>query len=82
MSFFGILFFFVSALVILCIYRKLTLAQIILSVLSGIAAIISCDVIMSFAGNNMPINIYTVAISAVGGIPFVILLVLLKTFLL
>lgn len=82
MSFFSISVILVSAVTLFCIFRKLKLSQILFAVLSGIAALLCCDVIMSFFGNNMPINIYTVSLSAVGGIPGVILLVLLKTFLL
>lgn len=82
MSFFSISILAVSSIIILLIFKKLKFSQILFAVLSGIAALLCCDVIMSLFGHNMPINIYTVSLSAFGGIPAVILLVLLKTFLL
>ncbi len=82
MSFFSVIILITVLIETICIYKKLKHSQIIFAVLSGIAALLCCDVIMSLTGNNMPINIYTVSISAFGGIPAVILLVLLKTFLL
>ncbi|MBR3596882.1 MAG: pro-sigmaK processing inhibitor BofA family protein [Clostridia bacterium] len=62
--------------------KKLSFPKILLSVLSGMAALFMCDLLFSFYGSFMPINICTVSVSAIGGIPGVILLTLLKTFLL
>lgn len=67
---------------IIFMLRKLSLGKILLSVFSGLAALFCCDLIMSFTGTNgMPVNPYTLTISALGGIPGVILLVLLKMLL-
>ncbi|MBR3767135.1 MAG: pro-sigmaK processing inhibitor BofA family protein [Clostridia bacterium] len=62
--------------------KRLRFGQIVLCILSGIAALFACDLMFSIYGSNMPLNIYTVCISAIGGIPAVILLTLIKTFLL
>ena len=69
----------ISGIVILIFsIKKLTLFKLLLSVLSGSAALISCDLLFSLFGQNMPVNVYTILISAAGGIPGVILLTLLK----
>ena len=69
-------------LIIIFMLRKLSLGKILLSVLSGLAALFCCDLIMSFSGTTgMPLNIYTITISGLGGIPGVILLVLLRMLL-
>lgn len=59
--------------------RKLKLTQIILVIASGFSALFACDFLFSLFGQNMPLNIYTLLISAVGGIPGVILLIVLRT---
>ena len=59
--------------------KKLKLKQIIFCIFSGLAALFCCEAITSFFGFEMlPLNYYTLGISAIGGIPGVILLVLLK----
>ena len=59
--------------------RRLKFSQILLSVFSGLAALFCCDLILSFAGTGgLPLNTYTLSVSSIGGIPGVILLVLLK----
>lgn len=66
-------------LLIILMLKKMKLAQIILCIFSGLAALFCCDLIFSFTGTaGMPINPYTLTISAIGGIPGVILLVLLN----
>lgn len=58
--------------------RRLKLTQIFLCLSSGLGALFCCDFVMSLTGFlSMPVNAYTMAISAIGGIPGVILLVLL-----
>lgn len=71
-----------SAIIILIfMIKKLKPSQVIFCILSGMAGLFACDLLLSLFGGNMPINIYTVAISSLGGIPGVILLTLIKTFL-
>lgn len=82
MSFFSILIIIITAIIIFSVFRLMKISQILSALLSGIAALLCSDVIMSFFGSNMPVNIYTVLFSAFGGIPFVVLLILIKTFLL
>ena len=68
-----------AGIILICfILKKLKFTQAILSACSGIAALFCCDFLMSMTGYlSMPINPYTLSISAAGGIPGVILLVLL-----
>lgn len=58
--------------------KRLKISQILLCTFSGIAALLACDLIFSFFGLNMPLNVFTILISSVGGIPGVILLTLLN----
>jgi hypothetical protein len=78
----NILFILLSlsgVILIIFMLRKLKFSQILLSVFSGLSALFCCDLIMSFTGTDfMPVNFYTLSVSALGGIPGVILLVLLK----
>lgn len=68
-----------GAILIIFMLKKMKLSQILLCTFSGLAALFCCDLIFSFSGGlTMPINPYTLSISAVGGIPGVILLVLLN----
>lgn len=59
--------------------KKLRFLQIVLSVFSGVSALLACDLIFSLFGQNIPLNAYTISISAIGGIPGVILLTILRT---
>lgn len=58
--------------------KKLKLSQILLCAFSGVAALLACDLVFSFFGMNMPLNVFTILISSVGGIPGVILLTLIN----
>lgn len=77
---------FYSALIVcalitgIFIIKKLPPLYSLICPLHGIAALIAADVMLSLYSQNMPINALTLAVSAFGGIPGVILLVLLKTF--
>lgn len=64
----------------LFIIKKLPRAYGLLCPLQGIAALLAADVLLSLYSQNMPLNTYTLAVSAFGGIPGVVLLILLKTF--
>lgn len=69
-------------ILIIFMLRKLSAGQIFLSVLSGLSALFCCDLIMSLVGTGgISVNPYTLIVSAIGGIPGVILLVLLKMLL-
>ena len=68
-----------GVILVIFMIRKLKFTKIMLSVFSGLAALFCCDLIMTAIGTDgMPINTYTMSVSAIGGIPGVILLVLLK----
>ena len=71
-----------GVIILIFMLKKLNFRQIMLCIFSGLAALLCCDNVMSFIVNDfLPINYYTLAISAIGGIPGVILLTLLKMLL-
>lgn len=70
-----------ALIVIVFMIKKMTVSKSILSVLTGLASLFACDLMLSFFGGNMPINIYTLLISGFAGIPGVILLTLLRCFI-
>ena len=70
-----------ALIVIVFMIKKMTVSKSILSVLTGLASLFACDLMLSFFGDNMPINIYTLLISGFAGIPGVILLTLLRCFI-
>ncbi len=54
--------------------KKIRLRFLFLSALSGVAAFFAADFICSFIDFQLPLNAFSLAVSAVGGIPGVILL--------
>lgn len=74
-----VLLIFSGAVLVIFMLRRLKFSKIMLSVVSGLAALFCCDLIMTAIGSGgMPLNPYTMSVSAIGGIPGVILLILLK----
>lgn len=75
-----LLIIFIAAGIIVLFYalKKLKLRYLILSALSGVLALIAADFICSFFQFNLPINAFTLTLSAIGGIPGVILLNILS----
>ena len=67
-------------IIIFCV-KNLSPKQIIISIISALVSLIACDIIVSCYSNGIPINYYTLTISAIGGIPAVILLLLIKSIL-
>ena len=57
--------------------KKCRIRDFILSALSGIAALFAADLIGGFFSFHLPINVFTGVLSALGGLPGVILLNLL-----
>ena len=54
--------------------KRCRLRFAMLSACSGIAALIAADLVCGYFDFNLPINIFSLAVSAIGGIPGVILL--------
>lgn len=79
MDLFNLVIYLSGIILVFFMLKKLSFTKILLCLCSGIAALLACDVIFSMYGENMPINIYTLLFGGIGGIPGVILLVLLKT---
>lgn len=63
-------------IVIAMLRSKRFFTALLVSALQGIAALFAMDFIGGFVSVNLPINGYTVLLSAVGGIPAVILIIL------
>lgn len=76
-----ILFFVFGAVIILYSVKKLKFRYVLLSALSGLAALFAADFVCSFFYMNIPINTFSMSVSAIGGIPGVILLNLLNMLL-
>ena len=67
-----------GGILILYAYRKCSLKYWVLTALCGVAALIAADLVCGFFEFDMPLNAFTLSVSAVGGIPGVILLNILK----
>ena len=67
-----------GGVIIIFSLKKCKIRYIILSALTGIAALFAADVISGFFDFNIQINALTLCASAVGGIPGVILLNILS----
>lgn len=70
-----------GAVLLLFSIKKLKLRYTLLSALSGMAAFFAADFITLFLHTELPMNAFSLSVSALGGIPGVILLVLAQTFL-
>ena len=74
------LLFLLAAAGLLCLgyaIKKTRLRTALLSALSGIAALFAADLVCTAFGGNLAMNAFTLTVSAVGGIPGVVLLNLL-----
>ena len=54
---------------------------ILLSAAAGLAALFGADIVLGFTQVNLPVNVFTALCAAIGGIPGVILLLVLNAFL-
>ena len=61
--------------------RKTRLSAVLLSALSGLASLFAADVMLGFTGLDLPVNGFSLSCAGAGGIPGVILLLLLNTLL-
>lgn len=61
--------------------KKVRPGSILLSAVSGTAAFLAADWLGSFFSFGLPLNAFTFSVSALGGIPGVILITLLQAFL-
>ena len=61
--------------------KKIKLRYMILSALTGIAALYAADLICGFFNCGLAVNVFTLGVSALGGIPGVILLNILNAVL-
>ena len=53
--------------------RKSRFRYALLSACSGVAALVATDLIGGFINVNVPLNVFTLCLSAIGGLPAVIL---------
>lgn len=72
---------FVLAAVVLLIYsaKKIKMRYILLSACTGMLAVIAADLVMSLYGAVLELNLFSLSVGALGGVPGVILLTLMKT---
>ena len=67
-------------IVVSMLRSKRFFSALLVSALQGIVALFAADFIGGFVSVNLPVNGYTVLMSAIGGIPAVIFIVLLGVF--
>ena len=58
--------------------RKARPGTVFLSAFSGLASLFAADIILSCTGADLPVNAFTAACAAVGGMPGVILVLVLN----
>lgn len=61
--------------------KKIRPGAFLLSAAAGLAALFGADIVLGFTQMNLPVNVFTALCAAIGGIPGVILLLVLNTFL-
>ena len=66
--------------VLIYVMKRIRLRYFLLSALSGAAALIAADLICGLFDFSLPVNVFTLCVSACGGIPGVILLNILFVF--
>lgn len=76
-----ILFSLFGAVIILFSLKKVKAKHRLLSVITGISAFFAVNFICSFFESGLPLNWFTIGASGIGGIPGVILVLLLDTFM-
>ena len=69
-----LLFGIAGAILLLYTLKRIRLRYALLSALSGIAAFFAADFVCSFLELHVPVNAFSLAVSALGGIPGVTLL--------
>ncbi|MBQ7637572.1 MAG: pro-sigmaK processing inhibitor BofA family protein [Clostridia bacterium] len=78
----SVFFSVLGAIILIYALKRIKVGYLILSALSGFSALFAADIVCSFFDLNLPVNFFSAAISAVGGIPGVILLNVLNAALL
>ena len=76
-----VIFVVAAVIIALFTFRSVKMRYIFLSALCGLCSLIAVDFLTSFLEINIPLNFFTVGIGCAGGIPGVILLIVLMTFL-
>ena len=71
-----------GGILLLYTLKKCKFKYFLLSALSGMAALIATDLIGNFISMHLPLNPFSIAVSALGGLPGVILLNILHVFFL
>ena len=76
----GILLAACGCILLIYVLKKSGMRYLFLSAFSGIAALTAADLIGGFFEFNLPLNAFSVTLSALGGLPGVILLNILSAF--
>ena len=61
--------------------KRVRVRDLLLSACLGLGALFAADLLLGFAGRNMPINLFSLLSAAVGGVPGVILITPLQAML-
>lgn len=61
--------------------KRARFRDFLLSSCLGLGALFAADLLLGFAGRNMPVDVFTVTTATVGGMPGVILITVLQAML-
>lgn len=61
--------------------KRVRFRDFLLSACLGLGALFAADLLLNLSGRNLPIDLFTVISAAAGGVPGVILIVLLQAML-
>ena len=76
-----IIFIICATIIALFSFRRVKARYILLSALCGICSLFAVDFLASFIEINIPVNFFTIGMGCAGGIPGIILLIVLMTFM-
>lgn len=81
MNILTVIFIAAAAITVLLSVRKAKLRYVFLSALCGLCSLLAVDFLASFIEINIPLNYFTIGAACAGGIPGIILLITLMTFM-
>ena len=70
-----------AAILLLWAIRIINPGSLLLSVVLGVSALFAADLILGFTHSNLPVNSFTVLCAVLGGVPGVVLILLLNALL-
>ena len=76
-----VIFVVAAVIIALFTFKRVKMRYIFLSALCGLCSLLAIDFLASFIEINIPLNYFTIGAGCVGGIPGIILLIVLMTFM-